>query len=151
MTMQFAYPRYVGKAPVLAGVLRPVRPRPVIPLTLVGPSGTQLIYGLIDTGADDTVIPDHVAVAIGIDLTAASTGSSRGVGGSAMELRFVEIPLRIDGDEGVHEWTARVAFAPLGSRPALLGFAGFLQYFTACFHGDLEFVELTTNALYPGT
>jgi hypothetical protein len=32
-----------------------------------------------------------------------------------------------------------------------LGFAGFLQYFTATLHGDREQVELAVNALYPGT
>ena len=38
------------------------------------------------------------------------------------------------------------------SRPRpLIGFAGFLQFFTATFHGDREQVELTVNALYPGT
>jgi hypothetical protein len=39
----------------------------------------------------------------------------------------------------------------LKPRYALLGFAGFLQYFTATFFGDLEEVELTVNAAYPGT
>jgi hypothetical protein len=33
----------------------------------------------------------------------------------------------------------------------ILGFAGFLQYFTATFIGDREEVELTVNSLYPGT
>ena len=33
----------------------------------------------------------------------------------------------------------------------LLGFAGFLQFFTATFRGDREEIELTVNSLYPGT
>lgn len=35
-----------------------------------------------------------------------------------------------------------VGFSPAISRP-LFGFAGFLQFFTATFHGDREQVELT--------
>ena len=31
-----------------------------------------------------------------------------------------------------------------------LGFAGFLQFFTATFYGDLEEVERAVNRLYPG-
>jgi hypothetical protein len=33
----------------------------------------------------------------------------------------------------------------------MVGFAGFLQFFTATFHGDREEVELTVNMAYPGT
>jgi hypothetical protein len=33
----------------------------------------------------------------------------------------------------------------------LLGFAGFLQFFTATFRGDREEVELAVNVLYPGS
>jgi hypothetical protein len=39
--------------------------------------------------------------------------------------------------------------APL--RQSLLGYAGFLQFFTATFYGDTEQVELTINSLYTGT
>ena len=49
------------------------------------------------------------------------------------------------------EWEAWVGFTPVRLKRSLLGFAGFLQYFTAAFHGDREEVELTVNRLYPGT
>ena len=48
------------------------------------------------------------------------------------------------------EWRAWVGFTPPRWPWALLGFAGFLQFFTATFHGDREEVELTANALLPG-
>jgi hypothetical protein len=53
-----------------------------------------------------------------------------------------------DGIE-YHEWPAWVGFVK-GLRRPLLGFGGFLQFFTATFHGDDEFVELAVNRLYPG-
>ena len=40
---------------------------------------------------------------------------------------------------------------PVKLQRPLLGFAGFLQFFTATFHGDREEVELTVNSLYAGT
>lgn len=43
----------------------------------------------------------------------------------------------------------RIHVRPL--RQALLGFGGFLQFFTATFRGDHEEVELAVNSLYPGT
>lgn len=45
----------------------------------------------------------------------------------------------------------RVAFTASQMKRPLLGFAGFLQFFRACFDGESEAVELTTNRHYPGT
>ena len=44
-----------------------------------------------------------------------------------------------------------VGFTSAPLRRALLGFAGFLPFYSAHFHGDREEVELTVNTLYPGT
>jgi len=151
MTIRIRYPRYVASQPLHGSVTRVVRPRPVIAITVVGPTGAHLINGLVDTGADDSVFPVEVGEKIGLDLSLAEVGTAHGVGGPDVEVRYVDVRLRIADNQEHREWIARVGFAPLGSTYALLGFAGFLQYFTACFHGDLEFVELTTNALYPGT
>lgn len=48
-------------------------------------------------------------------------------------------------------WTAWVGFTSTPVRRALLGFAGFLQFFDATFYGHREEVELAVNGLYPGT
>jgi hypothetical protein len=58
--------------------------------------------------------------------------------------------LRLTDGVERREWPAWVGFSPAIQR-SLFGFAGFLQFFTATFHGDYEKVELTTNRLYPGT
>jgi hypothetical protein len=44
-----------------------------------------------------------------------------------------------------------VAFTSAPLRRPLLGFAGFLEFFTSTFYGDLEQVDLTINSRYPGT
>ena len=49
------------------------------------------------------------------------------------------------------EWPAWVGFTAASMPYPVLGFAGFLQFFTATFHGEREEVELTINGLYPGT
>ena len=65
-------------------------------------------------------------------------------------MRLAQVTLRIADNNEQREWRAWVAFTSATMRQPLLGFAGFLQYFTAAFHGDREEVELTVNGLYPG-
>ena len=120
-------------------------------LAVIGPSATTVERGLLDSGADDTVFPDWVATDIGIDLSQAPTGGASGVGSlSAVVLRYAEVLLRISDGQEFREWPARVGFTSAPLHRPLLGYAGFLQFFTANFHGDRELAELTVNAAYPG-
>jgi predicted aspartyl protease len=151
MTMSFRYTPFMRNHPVVPLGGRFSRPRPVISVTLIGPRHTAALDALLDTGADDTVFPNSVARSLGIDLSSADIGTAQGVGGGHLNVRYVNLTLRIADNHEQREWSAVVAFTPLHNQLPLIGFAGFLQYFTACFHGDLEFVELTTNALYHGT
>jgi len=109
------------------------------------------VDALVDPGADDSVFPDSVANRLGIDLGNAPIGTGAGVGLAAVPLRFAEISLRMTDGQEKREWQAWVGFTSSNLRHPLLGFAGFLQYFTATFYGDREEVELTANSLYPGT
>jgi hypothetical protein len=118
---------------------------------LIGPTGDYFRNGLLDAGADDTIFPEPVAARIGIDLTAAPAGEAAGVGATPVPVRYAEVTLRIAAGTERREWRAWVGFAAVRLRYPLLGFAGFLQFFTATFRGDREEVELAVNALYPGT
>jgi hypothetical protein len=151
MSMRFAYDRINSSTPILSLGGRFSRPRPMLPITLIGPSGSHLMDGLIDSGSDETIFPEYVAGIVGIDLAGATGGCTHGIGAGSLTVRFADVTLRIAGSNELHEWPAVVSFAPLARRTAILGFAGFLQYFTTTLHGDLEFVELTVNALYPGS
>jgi hypothetical protein len=107
---------------------------------------------LLDSCSDDTVFPDFVATDIGIDLTNAPSGTAGGVGSkSGAILRYAEVVLRITDGSEYREWTGRVGFTSAPLRRPLFGFAGFLQFFTATFHGDIEEVELTVNRKYLGS
>ena len=87
---------------------------------------------------------------IGIDLSSAPVGAASGIGLSAALLRYAEVTLRIANGGERREWRAMVGFTSAPLKRPLLGFAGFLQFFTATFHGDREKVELAVNSLYPG-
>ena len=106
--------------------------------------------GRLDTGADDTIFPDHFAAQIGVDLTGAPSGLSTTANMAPTSVRYARVTLRLTDGVERREWPAWVGFSPTIPRP-LFGFAGFLQFFTATFHGDREQVELTVNSLYPGT
>ncbi len=106
--------------------------------------------GRLDTGSDDTVLPERLAGLIGVDLSNAPIGQSRTANMASVTVRYAQITLRMTDGVERREWPAWVGFTPAIHRP-LLGFAGFLQFFTAAFRGDREEVELTVNSLYPGT
>lgn len=127
-----------------------VRPRPILPVTIVGPKTKTTRRSQLDPGADDTVFSEALAASIGIDLSASPATSASGVGGRSSVVRFAEVQLSITDGIQTCQWPARVGFTAARLKRPLMGFAGFLQFFTATFYGDREEVELETNALYPG-
>jgi hypothetical protein len=151
MTMRFSYKQLPAKAPVPSLGGRTVRPRPLLWVTLLTPAAVRLRHCLLDTGSDDTVFPESVAAQLGIDLTNAPIGEASGMGLATATIRYAEVQLRVSDGREFHEWTATVGFTSTPLKQPLLGYAGFLRYFTATFHGDLEEVELAVNSEYPGT
>jgi hypothetical protein len=151
MTLRFPYLNF-RPAPALVPLIgRSVRPRPVFSVTLIGPRGSIAQDALLDTGSDDTVFPEWAAQRIGVDLTNAPLGYASGLPQSSVPVRYARVPLRIADNYERREWEAWVGFTPVQIRFPALGFVGFLEYFTATFHGDREEVELTVNGSYPGT
>jgi hypothetical protein len=151
MSLIFPYSTFPTPKPIWSLNNRLVRPRPMIIVAILGPAGTVVDKALLDTGADDSVFPDVVAGRIGIDLSNAPTGVAAGIGlSAAATVRYAECTLRISDGREYREWLARVGFTSAPIHRPLLGFAGFMQYFTATFHGDRESVELAVNATYAG-
>jgi hypothetical protein len=151
MSLVFRYRRFhFGQSQfTLDGLL--YRPKPVLAVSLVGPTATVCVDALVDGGSDDTLFPIAVAQNAGIDLRQARQGTLTSAGGTAVSVRYLQVTLRLATRQEQREWQAWVGFtiAPL-PRP-LLGYAGFLRFFTAIFHGEKEEVELTVNGLYAGT
>ena len=153
MSMKFPYKSFKLRKAAWTLRGRADRPYPLLTVTVAAPSGGFWVpqQGLLDTGSDDTVFPEGLAAQIGVDLTTTRTGGASGVGGGTAFLRYAEVVLRLSDGREHREWTARVGFTSAPLRRPLFGFAGFLQFFTASFHGDREEVELTINRLYQGT
>lgn len=151
MGLRFRYKLESVRHPITSLGGRWVRPRPILSVTLIGPSGSRAKDAVLDTAADDTVFPEALAAKIGIDLTNAPSGSGSGVAMAGVLLRYAKVTLRITDGRQRHEWTAWVAFTSAPMPYPMLGFAGFLQFFSATFHGDHELVELMANTLYPGS
>lgn len=151
MSMRFPY----SLAPLGHAVLplggRWVRPRPLVAVTILGPSGSRARDAILDTAADDTVFPETLAPLLGLDLTQAPPGSGSGAGGRPVPWRYAQITLRLTDGRERRQWPAWVGFTPVPLLYPMLGFAGCLQFFTASFYGDHEEVELEINRLYPGT
>jgi hypothetical protein len=120
-------------------------------VSVIGPRQTAVERGLLDTGADDTVFPESVAARIGVDLTNAPTGELFAAGSVPVIVRYALVNLRITDGHEFREWPAWVGFTASWLKQPLLGFAGFLQFFTAVFRGKEQEVELEVNSLYPGT
>jgi hypothetical protein len=119
-------------------------------VALVGPAGTIAEAAHLDPGSDDCVFPTFWAKQIGVDLGNAPEGEAAGVGQAPVSMKYAKVTLRLASGAECCEWPAWVAFTDATLRHPLLGFAGFLQFFTASFRGEDEEVELTINGLYPG-
>ncbi|MGL4555570.1 MAG: hypothetical protein ACRC33_30745, partial [Gemmataceae bacterium] len=83
-------------------------------------------------------------------LARAPAGGASGVGLVASALRYAPVTFRLAAGADRREWDATVGFTATPLRFPLLGYAGFLQFFTAAFHGDRERLELDANPTYPG-
>lgn len=153
MSLRFPYQLVPVNHPVIPLGGRWVRPRTVLPVTLIGPTDSRLIEAVLDTAADDTVFPEDLAAKIGLDLANAPAGSGAGVGSQGIPVKYVQVTLRLTDAAGQErrEWLAWVGFTPAPLPYSLLGFAGCLQFFAALFRGDREEVELTINSFYSGT
>jgi hypothetical protein len=149
--MRFRYTPLRTRAPVVSLGGRQQRPRPIVPITLIGPADARAIPGWVDSHADDTVFPERYAVLTGIDLTNAPSGTAGGIGQTPVPIKYAQVTLRLADAKERREWVGWVGFTPVLSNHALVGFAGCLQYFTTTFYGHLEEVELLVNPLYPGT
>ncbi|HKI30383.1 MAG TPA: hypothetical protein VKA46_00730 [Gemmataceae bacterium] len=150
--MHFRYKLISTPYPVISLGGRFVRPRPLVDVSVIGRHGTRIRQALLDSGADDTVFDAALAAVIGVDLTNAATVSvNLAAAGGMIPVRYAPVMLRLTDGREMREWPATIGFTSARLVYPLLGFAGCLQFFDAKFRGDVEIVELTTNALYPGT
>jgi hypothetical protein len=142
----------IGPAPpsLVLGAL--VRWRPLLPVSIIGPSGTVRDFGraVLDPAADDTIFPLVTARFIGARLRP-DTGHRVRWRGQLHPLRFGDVELLLSDNAISWCWPAVVGFSPAPLRYPILGQAGCLHFFDARFLGEELAVELQTNRAYPGT
>jgi hypothetical protein len=138
MTLRFQYKLVRVPNPAVALGGRWSRPRPLITVTVNGPGSSRVRTGLLDSGADDTVFPESLAADVGLDLSTAPSGEAAAANRGTIQVRYAQVRLRTTDGAEFREWPAWVGFTSVPINQPLLGFAGFLQFFSAHFHGDRE-------------
>jgi hypothetical protein len=127
-----------------------VRYRPIVPIHIVNPQVLPPIDACIDSAADDTVFPPHLAPRLGINLAAAPTGQARVIGGSIINLNYVTVTLFLSDGVDAVEWDTVVGFSASPMRWALLGHAGFLEFFDVQLFGASRETVIMPNTAFPG-
>jgi hypothetical protein len=149
--MRFGYASYeVDPSPAVpSGVLH----RPEVAIEVIGPKRVETIQALVDTGSDETVFPASLANEIGAQLEYASAGRASAVGGHAVQFVPGSVTLQLTQGGRTCRWQTAVGFLD-AEQPedeiALLGYAGFLEYFLATFDSEGRELELTPNNRCPG-
>jgi len=112
--MKFPYIQATVKIPIPSLGGGHTRPRPIIAARVVGPTGTQLIDGLLDTGSDDTVLEEWVAILIRSGPEPGNPSRYRLVGRvQPVRVKYTAVRLRItDGSQQLYEWPAVIGFTP---------------------------------------
>ena len=111
MPLLYKYRPLRVPSPALTLGGRLTRPKPLIDVAVLGPTGTRPTQAVLDTGADDTVFPDWLAARIGVDLTNADEVEASGVGTAPVaRLRIARVTLRLATNTASAEWTALVCF-----------------------------------------
>lgn len=126
--------------------------RPEIPIEIAGASGTMVLSALVDTGADNTILPLSVAVSLQIPVHEAQGTQAKVFGGQQVRLFSGEVDFQLRQGDELLCWSAGVQFfdfADPNEETAVLGHAGFLDYFTATFDGLDAILTLVPNTDLP--
>jgi hypothetical protein len=123
--------------------------RPVIPIHVTGPHGTEIIEGLVDTGSDVTILPAFVLGLIGAKYQGGEQGRFRGVGAQTVTVHYSRVELGLQYGKTAYRWPVKAGFLD-GRTVAILGYAGFLEYFHATFDAERHRLSLNVNKRFPG-
>ncbi len=148
--MRFAFLASISRSP-LDGEPDLVH-RPEVPIRIVGPGSSSMQYALVDTGADNTILPARVVADLGVTTVPTTGPGVDAFAGGRVPVSAAEVTFQLsDGDDQV-SWTTDVLCCHL-ARPedemVILGYQGFLEYFTATFDGENCELELVPNARLP--
>lgn len=117
--------------------------RPLIEVTLLGPSGHISALALIDSGADSTLIRADYARALGIPLDPQNMKNFIGIGPERMSCYLAPITLQVKHFES--PFTITAGFIDSRSVDVLLGQADFFEHFRIKFEKDRDVFELSLS------
>lgn len=115
----------------------------MVPVVVCAPGARVGVVALVDSGADETVLPLAVARAVGVSLSRTAY-PFRGVGGQEVQVRYGTVAFEVRGARRYRRWEARVGFLP-GLKHAILGYAGFLEFFTLTIQSYRGTLRMTPN------
>jgi hypothetical protein len=142
--VKFPYRRYEVTAAAGSPAEVATLYRPVIPFTLVGPAGGLDFFGLLNTGADETYITQAMANRLGLETNEYSTAIVESASG-AISIRYGTATLEVSDGHELFRWTTIIGITEEEWAEAILGHAGFLEFFDALFRGYDSEVVLTRN------
>jgi hypothetical protein len=148
--VKFAYlPLPVRQATPALGAAR-VRYRPIVPIHIIAPQLLPPVDACIDSAADDTVFPPHLATRLNIDPDTAPKGEVRLVGGTIIPVNYAPVTLLLSDGYETCEWDTVVGFSTVSMRWALLGHAGFLEFFDVQLLGARREAIIVPNTAFAG-
>ena len=115
--------------------------RPMVPVSVFGPTGNDDVFGRVDTGADDTLLPDSLIPILGMGNLSVPIPVG-GIGGVTLA-RYGLVDLEIAQGMTSYRWQAYVGFYS-HSLP-VFGMKGFLSCFNARLYGRLRYLDLVPN------
>lgn len=148
--MRFAYVPFPTQRPIYSLGGTQIRHRPIVPIRLIAPKVLHAIDGCIDCAADDTLFPQYLAARLGIDLTNAPQGQAQPPGHARISVLYSRVTLLLTDGFDVCEWEAIVGFVAVPLRWALLGHAGFLEFFDVELRGARREVLLNPSSSFLG-
>lgn len=144
--MKFAYRKY--EVDVSRTIPDGLLHRPTVPIRLIGSGGSIVVRGLLDTGADETIFPRSIAEMLGVELEEAEAVPVAGIGGHPVMAVLGTVDMEVGKGKQRVRWRQQVRFATFAradDEEAILGHAGFLDFFTATFDGKKHEVTLLPN------
>jgi hypothetical protein len=100
-----------------------------VPVTVFGPTDEIDLLALVDSGAEHSVFGLDLADRLNVPLDDAPSVVIVGVGGQESPAFLTNVTLKL----GRYRWTGPAVFSSAVSQRAILGQAGFFEFFTVIF------------------
>jgi len=92
-------------------------PKPIIPVSIIGPKRGVKVFMLLDSGADISMIPYSVGETIGLELDMSTRGEVQGIGEGSVPYILGQVRIQIEN----FEIPARIGWALVEEIPFILG------------------------------